>query len=380
MYGPPPPGLYGPPPGAVYRRAPIVRGDPIDNPSVWFNFDTIIWWTKSQPLSVPVVTTGPASQGANAGGIGMPGTVSLNQPLNYGAGGGIQLGLGAWLTPDHTWGVDAGLFSLERLSAGFSVADRSGAGNFVINEPVAGAPFITQVSAPGVQTGGVVVNTTSELWGADVNGLFNLIRKDGWTVNLLGGFRYLQLKETVDVVSDSALFVTTTYMDNAGNTLATAPPGSSVTVIDQFGVRNEFYGGQVGVRFQYLADRWSFSGVGTLALGATHETVTVNGFTNVYPLNAPPVTLGGGNYATLQTGCYSTNRFAVAPALQLNLGYQFTPFVRGTIGYSFLYLSDVARPGNQIDNVYDGTVRPLAPMTNSSFWAQGINLGLQISF
>ena len=64
----------------------------------------------------------------------------------------------------------------------------------------------------------------------------------------------------------------------------------------------------------------------------------------------------------------------------MNLGFQITPWMRGTVGYSFLYLSSVARPGNQIDNTFDGITHPLVPMASSSFWAQGLNLGLQFSY
>ena len=34
----------------------------------------------------------------------------------------------------------------------------------------------------------------------------------------------------------------------------------------------------------------------------------------------------------------------------------------------------------KIDNTYDGAVHPAVGMVNSAYWAQGINLGLQISF
>jgi len=372
--------MYGPPPPLPLYRRRLSSGDPASNPDIWIDVEALVWWSKNQPLSVPVVTTGPAAQGSNAGAIGAPGTTSLNQPLNYGAGGGVRFNMGGWFTPDHIWGMEGSLFTVGRVNAGFGVSDHSGTGAYVINEPVVGAPFITQVSAPGLESGAVSVNSTSEFQGGDINGVFNLLRRDGWTVSLTGGFRYLELHETLSIVANSNLFTSTTYTDNAGNTLVTAPPGSSVTVVDQFNTRNEFYGGQVGMKFQYMANRWSVSGVTSLALGDTHEVITVNGYTNVYPINGQPVTLAGGNYATLQTGSYATNRFAVAPAFQCNVGYQFTPFLRGTLGYSFMFLSNVARPGNQIDNTYDGVVHPLVPMINTSYWTQGINIGIQITF
>jgi hypothetical protein len=366
--------------GAPYPPPALIPRDPAGNPFFWIGFEGLIWWTKNQPLSIPVVTTGPASQGANAGNIGAPGTTSLNGPLNYGATGGFRLFAGGWIDTDHTIGVDGSFFILSQQSAGFSVVDRGGNGNLVINEPVVGAPFVTQVSAPGLETGGVFVNATSRFGGADVNLLYNLYRANGLTINILGGYRYLELDENLDINATSNLFVTTTYSDNMGNVLATAPPGSSVLVLDHFHTRNQFNGGQIGAQFQYLWQRWSFNGAGKIAFGATHEIVTVNGTTLVNPINATPVPLQGGNYATLQVGSYVQNRFAVAPELQLNAGYQVTSWMRAQLGYSFLFLSSVARPGQQIDNTYDGAAHPAVPMQSSSYWAQGLNLGIVFSF
>jgi hypothetical protein len=372
----PPPAPYG---QWYDHPVRVYRGDP-NNPSVWFGVESIIWWSKTQPQSVPLLTTGPGSQGANAGAIGAPGTVTLGGPIDYGAQGGVRFFVGGWLDPEHRFGVEGGMFFLDRTGAGYSASDHAGTGAFVINEPVTGAPFITQVSAPGVETGSAVVGSSTRLWGADIDALLNVCRGPCWSVSLLGGFRYLNLEESLDIIGNSQLFTTTTYLDNNGNTLATAGPGSTVTVADQFSTRNQFYGGVLGARGRYVIGRWVLEGTGSIALGGTHEVLTVNGVTNLYPATGNPVSFQGGNYATLQTGTYSINRFAVAPQLQLSLGYQFTPFLRGTIGYNFTYLSSVLRPGNQVDNVYNGVSRPAVPLTASSFWAQGINLGLQFTY
>jgi hypothetical protein len=354
--------------------------NPITNPNFWFGIEGLAWWTKNQPLSVPLVTTGPASQGANAGNLGMPGTTSLDGPLNYGVAAGFGFFIGGWFNIQHTIGMEGSLFILGQQSAGFSVIDRSGVGDLVINEPVSGAPFVTQVSAPGVESGNVVVGASTTFGGGDINLLYNLYRAHGWTLNLLGGYRYLQLDESINITANSNLFVSTTYTDNMGDVLAYAPPGSTVTVIDHFGTLNQFNGGQVGAQLRYQYGRLFIGGTAKLGIGATNEEVSVNGNTTVFPVNAAPVQMSGGNYATLQIGRYATNRFALAPQAQLKVGYQFTPCIRGMIGYDFLYLSNVVRPGNQIDNTYDGIMHPLVPMVGSSFWAQGLTLSVQFSF
>ena len=151
-------------------------------------------------------------------------------------------------------------------------------------------------------------------------------------------------------------------------------------MVDHFGTRNQFYGGQLGVQFQNWMGRWVWNTAGKLAIGDTHKVVTVTGNTNVFPVGGQPVPLIGGNYATLQIGRYSTDHFAVAPEFQTSIGYQFTPCTRAMIGYNFLFLSRVVRPGNQIDNSFDGVVHPLVPLASSSFWAQGLTFTLQFNF
>lgn len=375
----PPPGAYGgelPPPPTFFP----IHGDPAGNPGFWVGFEALVWWSKNQPVGVPLITTGPAAAGPNPGGLNVPGTVSLNQPLNYGAQGGFRFYGGGWFDAAHTWGLDGSIFVLGQNNASFGATDRSGTGSFVINEPVNGAPFSTLVSAPGIDSGNATVNSWSQLWGLDLNGMYNIYRSGGLSVTLLGGFRYLQLNEEVDITANSALFVPTTYTDNLGNVLAYAPPGSTITTVDQFSTHNSFYGGQIGARVEYMWNRWDFSATGLLAIGGTHESVNVNGFTNVYPINGQVVPLVGGNYATSQIGHYAQDRFAVAPEMRLYVGYQFTPTIRANIGYDLLFLSSVARPGEQIDNTYDGQTHPLVPMKTSTFWTQGLNLNVQFNF
>jgi hypothetical protein len=77
---------------------------------------------------------------------------------------------------------------------------------------------------------------------------------------------------------------------------------------------------------------------------------------------------------------HARDGFALAPEAQLKVGYQFLPCLRGQVGYDFLYLSNVVRPGNQIDNVYDGVTRPTVPWNTSSYWGQGLTLSVQLNY
>src|SRR5437764_929472 len=81
---------------------------------------------------------------------GALGTVSLNRPLDLPVAGGVRLFAGGWFDSGHIIGMDGSLFFLGQQSTRFGALDPSGTGNLVLNEPVAGAPFSTQVSAPGI--------------------------------------------------------------------------------------------------------------------------------------------------------------------------------------------------------------------------------------
>jgi hypothetical protein len=79
----------------------------------------------------------------------------------------------------------------------------------------------------------------------------------------------------------------------------------------------------------------------------------------------------------------------VAPEAGLDLGYQLTPNLRVQVGYTFLYLSSVARAGDQIDRGIDSVQltgvpspfgRPAFRPNRTDFWAQGINVGASFRF
>ena len=88
----------------------------------------------------------------------------------------------------------------------------------------------------------------------------------------------------------------------------------------------------------------------------------------------------------------------MAPEAKLQLGYDITHHIRVYAGYDFLYLTKVARPGDQMDHQVDLTQSPffvgsaaaaasVGVSTNpaqffntTDFWIQGVTAGLQINF
>jgi hypothetical protein len=129
-----------------------------------------------------------------------------------------------------------------------------------------------------------------------------------------------------------------------------------------------------------------------VALGGTIEQLRVNGGTFTNFASAP------GAYLAQPTnmGAMSQSQFAVVPELNLNFGVRLNPWASIVVGYSFLYVSSVARPGDQIDRVINpsqapaitgnfagnlsGPARPALNIRDTDFWAQGLNFGLQFRY
>jgi hypothetical protein len=381
---PPPPPLTPPPPppgpAPYYLVAPAAV--PVvyvptfpHNPCLWLNLEGLVWWFKNPPLPVPLLTTGGA-----AGQLGAPGTQSLDPRLAYDTFVGMNMELGGWIDDDHTFGLVLGAFGLNQQSIQFGATDRTGTGQVIINEPVSGAPFPTTVSAPGLATGNAIVDVRSSLWGTDFNALYNVCKSDCWNITVLGGFRYLYLSERIDVSNNSTLLDTETFTDVAGN-VTTALPGSTTSEFDSFAARNDFYGAQLGMNVEYHMGPWYAGAAGKVAIGTTREVINISGTTAVNPTNAASVLFQGGNFTgSTNIGSFGQNKFTYVPELKLSVGYQMSPLVRLWLAYDVLYWSSVLRPGNQIDNTFDGVVHPLVPLVASPFWAQGINFGVGISF
>jgi hypothetical protein len=131
-----------------------------------------------------------------------------------------------------------------------------------------------------------------------------------------------------------------------------------------------------------------------LALGATQETAIIRGSTALFTPDGAVTWIPGGVLATsANIGTYHRNAFAVVPETGLNIGYRITPRITARVGYTFVYWSNVLRPGNQVSRVASpnlvptdpnyGAAGPNAPAYQfhaSSYWAQGMNFGLDFNF
>jgi hypothetical protein len=354
-------------------------------PNVWAQTDYLLWWMRSGSLPV-LVTTGPLG---STGILGQPGTTPLagGSSVNLGAFSGLRLGLGCWVDALQTIGLEGNWFTLGSRSWSFG-----GGNNGDPSAPVVARPFFNAVSGSeesqpvavaSLLAGAVQVNVTSRLDGWEVNGLCNVYSACETRVDLLVGFRSLDLNDGVTILEDQTL-------------LSSVPglgAGSRMQVADEFHARSTLYAGQLGARLLYQEGNWDAKLTGKVAMGSTHEEVTINGLTGLTPPGGPTSVSPGGLLALPSNmGSYSRDVFAVVPEVGISLGYQVTSMIHVGVGYSFLYWSNVARAGDQIDRVVNpfqvpalqgagtGATRPAFAFHDTDFWAHGVSFSLEFRF
>jgi hypothetical protein len=400
---------------------------PPAGPRIYVTSEYLLWWFKNSPEPTPLVTSVPAAvangpdNGVRRGSLADPNAsvVLGGRSLDTGAGSGARFSLGEWLDNAQTVGIEGNYLFIAPTQTTHSVQ-----GDGAPTSPLLSVPFFDvtgfttplglpgpsarpintpsflfnrdfPAAIPGQTAAGFFERLESRLQGFELNGLFGLERPSGNGLRLdaLGGFRYLNLRESLS-------FSTLT---NGG---LLSSDDVTYNTVDQFTTRNDFYGGQFGLRGSYSFNRIVVDATAKVALGDVRQQTTINGtttsnlitFVNAVP-GAPLLNYAGGIFAQPSNiGTFSRDTFAVLPELDLNVGYQVVNWARVFVGYSFLYVSNVARPGNAINPQLNvtripfntdpagpnlaptGPAQPAFNFNGSNFWAQGMNLGLELRF
>jgi hypothetical protein len=363
------------------------------DPRFYASADYLLWWIKSAPVPPPILTT--STNNNPRATITDPNTRVLFGGTDYdmGAFSGARITAGWQFTPEL--GVEASGFLLQqRTRSSFFKSDALG-------NPVLATPFFdvlfNQESASfyslPTPTGGsasFLIDLNSQLWGTEANATARVYNSDHLKLKVLAGFRYLDLSEKVRIIDNAIFFAPTTLFS-----IATFPAFSRFPALDEFDTHNQFYAGQIGAEADACFGRFRLNLLGKMAFGSMHEVITVSGATQAIPAgtNTPVLTVPGDSFALLSNiGRSAHNEFSIAPEVSLNLGYQLTSAVAVFIGYDFLYLGRVARPGDQIDRRWNSSQIPTfgtipfggsfpAPMAQQDdFYAHGLNFGVSIRF
>jgi hypothetical protein len=375
------PGACGP---AGVSPADGMFAQPDGGPRVWGSAEYLLWRLSGYDVP-PLVTTGPAR--FPVGFLGSPGTQVLFGGSSLGDEwySGLRLTGGVWLGDCRRIGVEGDFFFLAEQNAGASFSLPVLARPFT--NANTGGPFSEFAGFPGIATGRVAIDAPTELWGAGLRLRRPLCCGCWGRVDLLGGFQFLSLEESL-TVSESATFLPGGPFPGLS--------GRTFQVTDRFATENRFYGGQAGVDARFFRGNWLINLRALVALGTTYQEVDIQGSQVVTDAAGRVTTFPGGLLALpgANIGRVEDDEFTVVPQVGVNLGYRITERITLFGGYSFLYWSSVVRPGDQIDPVLDVNripnfvtdptpvipPRPANPFKRSDLWVHGLNFGVALNW
>ena len=367
------------------------------SPWVWAQGEYLLWWTSGMNLP-PLVTTSP--QGTlreEAGVLGQPNTTILfgDAPLEVGSQSGARVSLGMWLDPTGCRAIEGSYMILGQASQRFEMSSEG--------DPTIARPFFSLglvappepaeqssllIAFDGVdgqgedflRGGSILVEGKTRFQGAELLFRRSLVQHGERQLHLLLGYQFNRLEDELLIEHEYTV------------ELPALEAGTHYEQFDLFDTANSFHGAQLGVVFRERLRRLSLDMSMKLGLGGTHSRVLIDGET-ISTLNAvSDESLGGLLALASNIGEYQRNHFAMIPELGVTLGYDVTCGVRATFGYTFLYWSKVARPGDQIDldvNISQfgddganlvGEPRPEFSWVTTDFWAQGLRFGLDCRY
>lgn len=345
------------------------------------SLEYVLWWIKDSSLP-PLVTTNRIGA---APVLGQPGTVTIfgGAPLDNEERSGGRFRLGSPL--GLGFGIEGTYFFLGTRTTGVSVSGSGAPGSSSVGLPfvdaVTGQEQVQLVSAPGIGEGTVTASESARMQGVEANVIANWLCGANYQVDGLVGFRYLEVDEGISVGERLILF---------------SPPGGiAFDAADQIDGHNRFYGGQVGIRLDLRKGGVFMDLQGKLAVGETYEVVRINGVTSITPNVLQHSVQAGGVFALpSNSGRFTHEAFALVPEGMIRAGFLYRDNSRFFVGYNFLYLTALARPGDQIDrtlnagqipmNLASGTAlgpnRPEFAFQHGEFWAQGLVIGLEYRY
>ncbi len=195
----------------------------------------------------------------------------------------------------------------------------------------------------------------------------------GYRLDLLLGYRYMRLDDSLRIEEDL-----TSLRDNVL---------SEFELYDSFETENRFSGLELGLAWEAHRGPWSLELLSLFLLGNNRRVVTIDGRTTSSVQGVSFSDPGGLLALSSNMGHYQDDEFVVIPELNATLGYAIAPNLRLLLGYSVLFWGNVVRPGDQIDlrvnpdllppeQETSGPAVPRFLLSDTTFWAQGLNVGV----
>lgn len=342
--------------------------------SFWIEAEYLLWSIKKNPVPVPLLTSASNSDPL-PGAIGQPGTKVLLGQSHFHMGwmNGFRVSAGAAVY--SRFGIEGNYFLLPTTAKkkSFGTSGLLGSPDFAVPLfdvtgicGLNGIPGETIFLLPGPFSDGpgffgeFDFRITSRLQGSELNGIYHLFEGGQFYLDGIGGFRWLQLRE-------SLIFKAKTH------SIASSPV-EFFNFSDRFFTSNNFLAAQIGIDGQYRRKKWKLEAEFKGALGAVLEQIKIKGTCRTSNGNIFFKTQGtaneilpGGIFAEPSNdGKHTKSNFAYAFEAHVNSGYKLTRNLEINVGYTFLWLSKVLRPGKQIDRKVNTTLTALADASRST--------------
>ena len=344
---------------------------------LWLRADYLMWWTNGMKLPA-LVTTSPIGTPVDDAGV-LPNATILygNDTVATSGRSGFKLSWGMWLDNCCTWGIEGDYFALGEGKSNFN---QYSTGDPILTRPLYDVENIEQsrelVSYPDVIEGTISVNAKDYFQSTGVVLSYNLCCNEDCCccgcncdcgcdcdpcmetclplmfccrTDLLIGYRYYKYSDSVAV------------RENLRVTESGPLQDWLFQVDDSFRARNDFHGSEIGLRTRLYRGRWSLEVLTKVALGNTHQIVTIDGQTIVTPTGQATQIRDGGVFAVrTNEGTYTRDSFTMIPQVGVELGYQVNDSWRAFLGYNVLYWATVIHAAEQIDLNIDPRNIPIA--------------------
>ena len=349
--------VFGPPAGQIPWR-------------LWGSAELLLGSTRGARVP-PVVTTGPAVLGiGNAGALDSPGTVPLfgGQKRLDDWRAGFRGEMGVWLDDARVWGVTGRYYSLFSTSEQL-VAGGDGAGVVALPRVIqfrgVTFDFPVYVSFPGLAGGSVSTTAQTNFAGGDLSVRRMLRQGPAWRLDALAGYRQLHLGDELGVGFRSA----------PGAPVFIPPPAGVIAYSgsDSLRTRNNFYGAQLGGISSLSWNRWTFEGIGAVALGVNSSDLN-NDRTREAVVSGVPLPVVRTSVAE------NTAYFGTVWEGGLKVAYRVGDHVRLTAGYTGLYWWNVRRAQEQYDFRPSAVVTGATTGSTTDFFAHTFSWGAELRY
>jgi hypothetical protein len=370
----------------------------------WVSVEYLMWYQAGMETPA-LVTTSPAGTARENAGVLFrnPATSTTlyggDNDILSDRMSGTRVRFGWWFANNPMLGIEGEYLGFNTKTENFD----SGLSTGVAPQPILARPFYNAltgrndselVAFPNVLNGRVTTQATTKLDGAAVRFRKIMCCSSGCDFSPIAcgpvpsqsridatlGWRFFQLKESLGITEDLSTF-----------NRDPAQGGGDFLINDSFSTRNQFNGAELGFQWTGRRGYWSLDALMRMGIGNMKQEVMIQGTTvSTLPNGTvvqPNPGVGGLLAQRTNIGTYTRNEFGIVPELGATLGYQVTQHLRLTAGYSFIYFSNVVRPGDQIDTTVNPNLMPPENPVETAFlnprfafqqtdhWVQGLSLG-----